>query len=111
MTVRIDNQQKALFDELCTQFGMSANTAINIFVRMVNRYRKIPFTISAVSDTEVREKALNVFAQLRKDAEKQEGPEMTLDEINAEIHEFRQSRREHHGLCSNWHQHSCVRKN
>ena len=33
MTVRLDNQQKAIFDELCAQFGMSANTAINIFVK------------------------------------------------------------------------------
>ena len=29
MTVRMDNQQKAQFDKLCEQFGMSANTAIN----------------------------------------------------------------------------------
>ncbi len=101
MTVRIDNQQKALFDELCAQFGMSANTAINIFVRTVNRCRKIPFTISASSDAEVREKALDTFAQLRKDAETQEGPEMTLDEINAEIREVRRLRREGYGICSN----------
>ena len=26
MTVRMDNQQKAQFDKLCEQFGMSANT-------------------------------------------------------------------------------------
>ena len=35
MTIRIDSQQKAKFDSLCEQFGMSANTAINIFVRQV----------------------------------------------------------------------------
>ena len=28
MTVRIDSQQKAMFDGLCEQFGMSANAAI-----------------------------------------------------------------------------------
>lgn len=37
MTVRLDNKQKAIFDELCAQFGMSANTAINIFVKAVIR--------------------------------------------------------------------------
>ena len=36
-TVRMDNQQKAQFDKLCEQFGMSANTAINIFVKAVIR--------------------------------------------------------------------------
>ena len=29
MTVRLDSVQKAKFDQLCEQFGMSANTAIH----------------------------------------------------------------------------------
>ena len=37
ITVRMDNQQKAQFDKLCEQFGMGANTAINIFVKAVIR--------------------------------------------------------------------------
>ena len=98
--ILIDNQQKALFDELCAQFGMSANTAINIFVRTVNRCRKIPFTISAESNNDIRENALNVFSELRKEAEAQEGPEMTLDEINTEIKEVRKLKNERNGICS-----------
>jgi addiction module RelB/DinJ family antitoxin len=47
MTVRLDSQQKVIFDQLCEQFGMSANTAFNIFVRQVIRCRRIPFTIAA----------------------------------------------------------------
>ena len=31
MTVRLDSQMKRRFDELCVKFGMSANTAINVF--------------------------------------------------------------------------------
>lgn len=31
MTVRMDSQLKQSFDALCSQFGMSANTAMNIF--------------------------------------------------------------------------------
>lgn len=42
MTVRIDSQQKAMFDSLCEQFGMSANAAINVFVKAVIRTRSIP---------------------------------------------------------------------
>ena len=52
MTVRIDNQQKAIFDELCAQFGMSANTAINIFVKAVIRSKSIPFSIQAKNEEE-----------------------------------------------------------
>ena len=45
MTVRMDSQQKILFDQLCEQFGMSANAAINVFVKAVIRTKSIPFTI------------------------------------------------------------------
>lgn len=33
MTVRMDSQLKQSFDALCSQFGMSANTAMNIFAK------------------------------------------------------------------------------
>lgn len=101
MTVRMDNQQKAMFDQLCEQFGMSANTAINIFVRTVIRTRSIPFAIKAENDEDTREKAKNAFQRMRASAEKGETPEMTLEEINSEIKAARQERREHYGLRSN----------
>ena len=37
ITVRIDSDLKTQFDALCEQFGMSANTAFNIFVKAVIR--------------------------------------------------------------------------
>lgn len=93
MTVRIDNQQKAKFDSLCEQFGMSANTAINIFVRQVIRLRRIPFIISAAeSDEDIRAKAIQTIKEIREDA--QNRPELTLDEINAEINAVREARRQ-----------------
>ena len=52
MSVRMDNQQKAQFDKLCEQFGMSANTAINIFVKAVIRSKSIPFSIQAKNEEE-----------------------------------------------------------
>ena len=93
MTVRIDNQQKAKFDSLCEQFGMSSNTAINIFVRQVIRLRRIPFIISAAeSDEDIRAKAIQTIKEIREDA--QNRPELTLDEINAEINAVREARRQ-----------------
>ena len=47
MTVRMDSALKSSFDELCAEFGMSANTAMNIFANAVVAYRKIPFEIKA----------------------------------------------------------------
>lgn len=47
MTIRMDSQQKIQFEILCEEFGMSVNTAINIFVKAVIRTKSIPFTIQA----------------------------------------------------------------
>lgn len=84
MTVRMDAQQKAQFDSLCEQFGMSANTAINVFVKAVIRTCSIPFTINASQPNDLKSKATEAFQQIRKRAE-QSTEELTLDEINAEI--------------------------
>lgn len=35
MTVRMDSQLKQMFDALCREIGMSANTAMNVFARQV----------------------------------------------------------------------------
>ena len=45
MTVRTDAQLKAEFTSLCEEFGMSANTAMNIFMRAVAETKSIPFTL------------------------------------------------------------------
>lgn len=91
VTVRIDSEMKSQFDKLCEQFGMSANTAFNIFVNAVVRSRSIPFTIRG-SKTETPS-ALDLFMQQRKAAEDNQEPEMTLEEINAEIRAAREERR------------------
>jgi len=91
VTVRIDSEMKSQFDELCEQFGMSANTAFNIFVKAVIRSRSIPFTIRG-NRTEAPS-ALDLFLKQRQVAEASQEPEMTLDEINAEIRAAREERR------------------
>ena len=89
MTVRMDSNVKKQFDQLCQQFGMSANTAINIFVNQLIRSRSIPFVISATDDAteraEVRQEALNAFQAARMQAEVNEDNELSLDDINREI--------------------------
>lgn len=99
MTVRMDAQQKSQFDRLCEQFGMSANTAINIFVKAVIRSRSIPFPIKAKEEDETTTKARKAFENMCKTARKN-NIEMSLDEINAEIREVRRLRKERDGICS-----------
>lgn len=88
MTVRLDANMKRQFDSLCQQFGMSSNTAINIFVNQVVRSRSIPFTVTvqtAENKDAVRERALAALQSARERAENNDSPEMTLEEINQEI--------------------------
>lgn len=91
MTVRIDSQMKSRFDDLCAKFGMSANTAINVFVNAVVRTQSIPFSISAKMETP-GERALKAFQHARQSVNLNE-PEMTLEEINEEIRQARAERK------------------
>ena len=51
----------------------------------VIRTGSIPFRITKTPDDKIRKKALEAFAEWRKKAETSDDPEMTLEEINAEI--------------------------
>lgn len=84
MMVRMDSQLKQNFDALCSRMGMSANAAFNIFVKAVIRSRSIPFTIKGSPN------ALDLFMQQRSAAELSQEPELSLDEINAEIRAARE---------------------
>ena len=92
MTVRMDSGLKQSFDSLCSQFGMSANTAINIFAKAVVQRGKIPFEIRGDKPVAAEEnEGLKAFRALRAMAEAGTFPEMSLAEINEEI---RAARRE-----------------
>lgn len=92
VTVRLDSNMKTQFVELCEQFGMSVNTAFNVFVKAVVMSKKIPFEIKA-STKSAQMKGLDAFEQIRRMAESGQLPELTLDEINEEIGLARKARR------------------
>ena len=84
-SVRMDENLKKQFDSLCSDFGMSMSTAINVFARTVVRERRIPFEIASPEPEITREKAMQAFMELREQAKKNKGQDMTLEEINEEI--------------------------
>lgn len=83
--MRLDSDLKEQFDRLCEEFGMSANTAFNVYVRQVVRTRSIPFAIEADTMDDVRKKARKAFFNMRKSAADNGISGMSLDEINEEI--------------------------
>ena len=65
-SVRMDETLKKQFDQLCSDFGMNASTAINVFARAVVRERKIPFEIASPQPEITREKAMQALRWERK---------------------------------------------
>ena len=45
LTSRVDELDKAAFDEFCSSVGLTTSAAINLYVKVVVRDRKIPFEI------------------------------------------------------------------
>ena len=88
-SVRMDEKLKRQFDDLCSDFGMTASTAINVFARAVVRERKIPFEIVSPEPEITREKAMQAFMSLREQSKKNFPQGMALDEINEEIRRAR----------------------
>ncbi len=91
MTVRMDSKLKTSFDELCSQFGMSANTAMNIFAKAVVQRGRIPFDIRG-DKCPVQLSGYQAFRKIRTLAEDGSFPDMTLEEINDEIAQSRSER-------------------
>jgi DNA-damage-inducible protein J len=92
-TVRMDSDTKKRFDELCKDFGMSANTAFNVFARTVVKQERIPFEVESQKEIEQRElsrRLESVVNELRTEALNNGVSDMSLDEINAIIKETRE---------------------
>ena len=87
-SVRMDETLKKQFDNLCSEFGMNATTAFNVFARAVVRERKIPFEIQASSDVS-RASGMQAFMARREEAKANGVQDMSLDEINEEIRQAR----------------------
>ena len=46
INIRMDEQLKRQFDDLCSQLGLNMSTAINIFAKTMVRRKGIPFEVS-----------------------------------------------------------------
>ena len=51
INIRMDEDLKKRFDAFCSAVGMNMTTAFNVFAKTVVRQQKIPFEISANTDS------------------------------------------------------------
>ena len=56
MTVRVDEATRNEFAELCNEFGLSVNAAINVFIKAVINAGEIPFKIERYRQDRVQQK-------------------------------------------------------
>lgn len=91
-SVRMDENLKNEFEDLCKDFGMNVNTAFNVFARAVVREQRIPFDICASDKEDARKDFRQAFYALRDEAKANGLQGMTLDEINEEIRLAREER-------------------
>ena len=92
LSMRVDDTLKKNFDNICDDFGFTSTAAITVFMKTVVRERRIPFEIKASTKEQINKDAWAAFLEMRAAASEAGLQDMTLEEINAEIHEVRNGR-------------------
>ena len=91
-TVRMDADVKKKFDELCKDFGMSSNTAFNMFARAVIKQERLPFDVESERQAKLQ-RAWEAVERMRASALANGISDMTMEEIDEEIRQYREERR------------------
>ena len=91
-TVRMDADVKKRFDDLCKDFGMSANTAFNMFARAVIKQERLPFEVESEKQTKLQ-RAWEAVERMRASALANGIADMSMEEIDEEIRQYREERR------------------
>ena len=87
---RADKTLKQDVADIYEQLGMDLPTAFRMFMKKSKQVRGLPFD-AVLPETNTRDDFRAAFAALREEAS--DVPEMTLDEINAEISAARADRK------------------
>ena len=88
---RCDKSLREDCEAIYETMGMDLNTAFRMFMERTRMVRGLPFPAVLPETRMTRAEAKRVIENIRADAA--DLPEMTLDEINAEIHAARAERK------------------
>ena len=95
ISIRLDSDIKKQFDQLCKEFGISANAAFNLFAKAVVREQAIPFPIS-LNSSESQNRSIaaqNALTRIQQLSSK-EAHEWTDEEIDELIASHRRKKRD-----------------
>lgn len=88
---RADKALKQEVTEIYERLGLDLPTAFRMFMTKSKMVKGLPFEATLPDQTITRTEAKNAFCELRRQAA--DVPEMSLDEINAEISAIRAERK------------------
>ncbi len=81
INIRIDEDLKQSFEEICSALGMNMSTAFTIFAKKVAREKRIPFDVSLETPNDITLKAI-----AQADAEEDVyGPFSSVSELMEEL--------------------------
>jgi addiction module RelB/DinJ family antitoxin len=92
VTIRVEEETKRQFDEFCDNVGMNMTTALTMFIKTVLRTRRLPFAVTDVAETEMRNEAMSILRQLQDQSVKNGTDNLTMEEIDAEIIAYRKEK-------------------
>ena len=89
--LQVDSALKNEVEEIYQSIGLDLSTAVKMFLIRSKLVRGLPFETSLPENFVTRQQALDAFEGLRKQAENL--PEMSLEDVNAEISATRAERK------------------
>ena len=87
LNVRVDAKDKRNFEKFCNSVGMNVSTAINMFIKVVLKERKLPFEIRDDYDDYVYERLKEAEVQMKENTKKYSKEEL-LERMNNIINEY-----------------------
>ena len=96
-SIRMDEDLKRDFSQFCNDIGMSMSTAFVVFARKTLNERRIPFVLDVPRETEkerLARRGMKFIEEFRANKKAHGWPDMTMEEIDAEIAAVRRERRE-----------------
>lgn len=91
--IRVDEDLKNEATDIFERLGLDLPTAIRVFLKKSVEESGIPFSLKVDPAKKSLKKGMKAFNALRKEAKKKGLQDMSLDEINADIKQYRQERR------------------
>ena len=97
-SIRMDEDLKRDFGQFCNEIGMSMTTAFVIFARKTLNERRIPFILDVPQkrfdeNEQIRLRAKKAVERIRADIRDRGLPDLTMEEIDAEIAAARRERK------------------